>query len=327
MTTVRRTLVRAVGTVPPLDRLARRAHRALVHRRGPAARPGTAAAAAAPASTIVHVALPHHPDGRAPAGLGYLPVRAEKQFYVSRELAARGLQGYEPEALACLLATCETAGPGELMDVGANVGVYSTLAAACTTREVHAFEPTPNLVAEARRVAGAANLEVSFHEIAVSDEVGTATFYLSDRTDASNSLREGFRPSTSSIEVGLDTLDALAERHRWTPAVIKIDTEATEPHVLRGAHRVLTEHRPWVLCEVLAGRTEDDLMEIMRPYGYTWMHIADQLPYPAQDVVFGDTEYRHLMWLFAPEPPSEEFWSRLRAWTEALQRTADPVRP
>ena len=116
----------------------------------------------------------------------------------------------------------------------------------------------------------------------------------------------------------LERLDDYCARRGIQPAVLKVDTETTEPDVFRGAAELLATARPWIVCEVLAGRTEKDLMEILRPFGYHWFHITDVMPFAPSDVIAGDPTYRHLDWLFAPVLPSERYWARAAAWRESL---------
>jgi FkbM family methyltransferase len=255
--------------------------------------------------------------------VGYPPqeavMMAPPAMYVPRKLAQTGIGGYEPNALACFLAVMDVAPAGPVWDVGANVGVYGLIARAATGREVVAFEPTPDLALVARRTGDTAGLPYLVLEAALSDEIGEATFYLSDVTDSSNSLREGFRESSRQVTVRVDTADHLIETgDLHSPAVLKVDTESSEPSVLRGALNLIRERRPWLLVEVLANRTEEDLTKILGEFGYSWYHISGDLPYQPQQTIRGDPTYKDMMWMFAPEPVTGEFFERVRAWTDAL---------
>jgi FkbM family methyltransferase len=273
----------------------------------PSAVAGTAAASAPPAS-----ALPFH------GSPGRLQIEVAQHLYVPKCLHRTGLAGYEPETLACFLATISLRG-GPVFDVGANVGVFSLVAAALSDVELVAFEPTPELAAVARTLADRNDLRFTVEEIALGAESGTATFHLSDVTDSSNSLLDGFRPSATSIEVVVESLDDHCARTGTIPRVLKIDTEATEPDVFRGGLATIREHRPWIVCEVLARRTETQLEEVLEPLGYTWYQITSELPLVPRRELFGDRAYRFNNWLFAPEPPDPEFWERMGVWREALK--------
>jgi FkbM family methyltransferase len=240
-------------------------------------------------------------------------------------LHAGGLAGYEPGALACWLAAAETVGPGTVLDVGANVGIYSLLARALTPRAIVAFEPTPRVARTARAIARRNRLPYRIEPIALSSREGRTTLYLSDVTDASNSLAPGFRTSSRQIQVPVQTLDRYLERTGTVAALLKVDTETTEPDVLAGAQRTLQDVRPWVLCEALHGRTEDRLAEVMRPFGYAWYQVRDEVPYVRSERLVSDERYEQPMWLFAPEPPSDVFWERVRAWRSALAACPQPT--
>lgn len=242
-----------------------------------------------------------------------LTMTAPVDLMVPRKLAENGLAAYESSAVPCFLAAIGAAGPGAVLDIGANVGLYAALGAACSDREVVAFEPFPTLAEVAERLSADNDLNFRVESIALGSENGEATLYLSDSSDSSNSLAAGFRESTRQIEVPVETLDAYVRRTGTVPAVLKIDTESTEPEVLFGSAETLRDHRPWVLCEVLAGRGEDRLTEAMIPHGYHWFHITSEVPYPPATEIAGDRTYRDLMWLFAPEAPDESFWAAVAA--------------
>jgi FkbM family methyltransferase len=249
-------------------------------------------------------------------------LEAPPRLFIPKKLAATGLAGYEPEAMACFLALLQAARPGAVLDVGANVGPYALLAAAASGRDVRAFEPTPELAAVARATARRNGLKVVVEEMALGRTSGTATLYLSDRTDSSNSLAAGFRPSTRQLEVPVESVDAYCARTGVAPAIIKVDTETTEPDVLAGATASIARHRPWIICEVLHGRRPGELAQVMTPHGYTWYHLCGEAePQPVVELT-GDRAHTHLMYLLAPRPVDARFWARTAAWRSALARTA-----
>lgn len=266
------------------------------------------------------LALPIRENGT-DAGPETLSFTVPGGLWAPRKLEREGLAGFEPETLACFLAALDHAGPGAVLDIGANVGVYGLLAAARGTRPVHAFEPTPRVAATARELAAANGLPIAVVECALGDRFGRASFTLSSTSDASNSLAKGFRPAAERIEVRVDTLSRWCERTGTVPAVVKIDTETTEPEVIAGGIEALRAFRPWILCEVLPGRgVEKRLMRLMRRLDYGWYRLGDEVPPPTRGVIDGrsaDADQR--MWLFAPETPSDAFWADTRAWGRALE--------
>jgi FkbM family methyltransferase len=247
-----------------------------------------------------------------------LAIRTPRRTYVSRLLETSGLAGYEPDTLACFLAAIEENGFEPVYDVGANIGLFSWLAAALTPATVVGFEPTPDLAAQMRSIRDANGLAIAVEEAALGAASGTAELYLSDKTENSNSLRAGFRPSHRSVSVTVETVDRYVARTGTIPAVLKVDTESTEPDVLRGAAELLATRRPWIICEVLAGRTEADLTAILAPLGYGWYRIDGPGPLAPRLAIEGDPAYEHLNWLFAPSEPTPAFWERLAVWRQSI---------
>lgn len=245
-------------------------------------------------------------------------LRAPATMYVPRVLSKVGLAAYEPYAVDCFLAMVDLAPPGAVFDVGANVGVYGHLAASYSEREVHLFEPTPEAVEVARAARLRPGARLTVVQAAAGEASGSARLYLSERTDSSNSLNAGFRAHSGFIDVPVERLDDYVERTSAVPGVIKIDTETTEPQVIAGASRTIAEHRPWLMVEVLAGRSEAHLDEVLRPFGYTWYHLNGPGRLSPTDEFVGDSTYQHLMYLALPEPAPDQLWDRMAAWREAL---------
>jgi FkbM family methyltransferase len=129
--------------------------------------------------------------------------------------------------------------PGDLfLDVGANIGSYSILAAAGVGANVIAVEPISetfsSLLANVR-VNDLANL-ISAHRIGLSAEPGALSF--TTALDSMNHvLADGEEAASETVQV--TTMDALCEAR--SPVVIKIDVEGHEMAVLRGAEQTLAD--------------------------------------------------------------------------------------
>jgi len=267
----------------------------------------------------VTIALPAPPDGSTRPRR--LHMNAPSGLLIPRMLAEGGLAGYEPETLAVYLAAVDLAPPGAVLDIGANVGVYGLLARALSDREVHAFEPMPALADVAIATAAANRMPYEVSRDALGRESGEATFYISDVSDSSNSLNPAFRTSTRTLDVTVTTLDEYVEKHGFVPAVVKIDVETGEPDVLAGAHETMRTHRPWLLVEVLPGRTPKAITAEMEPWGYTWYRCVGEPPYVAQTDLSIKDGTAAPMWLMLPEPATDEFWDRTLKWLAAIRAT------
>lgn len=281
---------------------------------------------AAPSTRRFWLRMPSPPSGLGPvARPAPVPprvrVEAPWKSYVPRLLEAGGIAGYEPETMAAYLAAITALEATEAFDIGANVGVFSIIASATTTAHVTGFEPTPQLAATYRSVAAANGLGCEVEEIALGAANGRATLYISAKTDSSNSLVAGFRTAAGTVEVPVERLDDYIARTGRRPAVMKMDTETTEPAVLEGAAETLRVIRPWIICEVLASTTEERLMAALRPLGYVFHHLGPDGP-SARDTIVGDPTYRFRDWLFTPGPLPASFAGQYAAWLDALRGTA-----
>ncbi len=192
--------------------------------------------------------------------------------FIAEQIWHRGLASYEAPTPGLVVSLCQgdayRGGAGAMLDVGANTGIFSLLAAASNPlAAVFAFEP----LAHVRQVLEA-NLElnpslsprIQVHACALSNGIGSARFF-----ETVND--QGFLTTSSSLEISharsmdhgkfLDgevetiTLDAWAERHLGDRrlGLIKIDVETHEYAVIEGGAAVIARHRPMIILEVLPG--------------------------------------------------------------------------
>ncbi|GAB3490014.1 hypothetical protein GCM10027440_37830 [Nocardiopsis coralliicola] len=263
------------------------------------------------------LALPVRP-GAPRTGPGVLHITAPGDLAIPARLHRRGLADYRPHALSFYLAALELVRPGAVLDVGANVGVFAALAAARSRRRVFAFEPSPQAARTARTIAAENGLGVEVVDLALSNHSGTGQLHLSATSDATNSLNPGFRPRVGRLPVEVRPLAHWREEANVAPAVIKIDTESTEPDVISGSLEVLRRFRPWVLCDVLPGRsTGDRLTALLEPLDYYWYELSGTACAPRTSITGGPGRTGS-MWLFAPSPVPEHMWRRAAEWRAAL---------
>lgn len=139
-----------------------------------------------------------------------------------------------------------------VLDVGANLGFYSLLAARLvgTRGRVISIEPTPPTIARLRNHLSL-NAElaalITTIEAAVGDHEGVATISFA-HDPASASIHSLDTPS-ASYNVPLITLDALYDAGQIVGEVslVKIDVEGAEMDVLRGAQKLIESQRPTIL--------------------------------------------------------------------------------
>lgn len=121
------------------------------------------------------------------------------------------------------------------VDIGANVGHFTLLAAGGANAKVIAIEPIKKtfLKLEKNVDLNKLNERVKLFNIGLSDTVGTLHFI--DNMNVMNKVSKHINENTTEVEV--TTLDILLKDRN--PTLIKIDVEGFEYFVLKGAKKVL----------------------------------------------------------------------------------------
>jgi len=197
--------------------------------------------------------------------------------------------GFEAETTRLLRDVLE---PGmTVLDVGANIGVMSLIAARAVgeTGSVHAFEPGPTIVPTLQRNVEANGFagRIFVHALAVGAKPGTVQIHVAPTGDALASIyaeaAESGGGTSVATAVPLTSLDAWGEEHRW-PLVdlIKIDVEGAEISVLEGmrelcnrsgASKLIVEFNIRTLR--IAEKTPQDLFAALDACGFRWIKIVD----------------------------------------------------
>ena len=160
--------------------------------------------------------------------------------------------------------------PGAVFyDVGANVGFYTLLSAGLVAPgQVYAFEPLPENTAYLRKhleLNGIRN--VTLLELAISDQVGTASF-AAEETRAMGKL-----DAAGHLRVCCSTLDALLREDRLAPPdYIKMDIEGGEFRALLGARECFERYRPRLFLATHGRSVHDECCRLLalRDYQYEY---------------------------------------------------------
>jgi FkbM family methyltransferase len=219
---------------------------------------------------------------------------SEGDDWISNQMFWRGWDGYEREVVRVFYALA--ARSRVTLDIGAFVGTYSILAALANPQShVFAFEPVDTNCARFRK-------NVSLNSVPRLELVCAAVGDVDGMSDLFLTVNEGLQVSCSTsltfmqypdgvdraashqslrrVRVPAMTVDAFVNEHQ-VPVIdlVKIDTESTEPQVVRGMARTLVQHHPDLIVEVLGHtRTENELTDLLHPYGYKFFHLTPDGP-------------------------------------------------
>ncbi len=160
-----------------------------------------------------------------------------------------------------------------VVDVGANIGRYSLIAARSASRVI-AIEPVPSNFSMLKE-----NIKLNRFShviglnIAVSDRAGQRNMYLTGEANATKSSLDeewsrgvGRTDAIEVVRVDSDTLDNVVGRLGITSLDwLKVDVEGHEVHVLRGAQLTLQRTKRLII-EVARGN-ERSCMDLLRMGG------------------------------------------------------------
>lgn len=183
---------------------------------------------------------------------------------------------YEKEAF--LLAEKLIREDAIILDIGANIGYFSLIAARKASKgKVIAFEPHGSLREEISQNILLNKLgNVQVEPYAIGNQTTTTTFFIADKSNIGMSglvPQENFSGITE--QVSLIQLDEWLNRHPL-PAInfIKIDTEGAELDVLKGMKDLLQKHSPVILIEVMGhllslfGNSPEDVYSFLGQFQY-----------------------------------------------------------
>ncbi len=175
--------------------------------------------------------------------------------------------------------------PGQtFMDIGANIGLYSVVAAGTVGEKgrVLSVEPSPENVAIFRRsleVNGFKNVEVV--PGAIGEEDGTAVLFLNDLNKADHRLYNA-DGRDKTVPIAVHSVDSLLRQRSLKPDWFKIDTQGYEHKVWRGMRQFaascgegtqfLMEFWPWGIRK--AGDDPVALLADIRAAGFT-IYLVD----------------------------------------------------
>ncbi len=169
---------------------------------------------------------------------------------------------------------------------------------------VWAFEPVPfihDMLRANIRLNQIDNLETI--QAAVADFNGESTFFITRTstgipTDSSSCA--GFRSQVEAMRLPTLTLDEHMRRHQIARLdLLKIDAEAAEAKVLRGALETIQRDRPLLICEILENVDHAYLQKTLHALDYLFYHITPERLVP-QPRLQGSLNVQQRNYLFVP---------------------------
>jgi FkbM family methyltransferase len=159
------------------------------------------------------------------------------------------------------------------LDVGANIGVYTLLAAAKSpTGHIYSIEALPRNVARLKEnLALNQFTHVTVYDLAISDSQGEITV---DLADGDSTPKIASQALSRSLQVPTDTLDNLLDGKIEQLTLAKMDIEGAELLAFRGANSLLQKHCPmaWILeinHQIQSfSYTAEDLVALLDSYDY-----------------------------------------------------------
>ena len=185
---------------------------------------------------------------------------------------------YEPQQLDFLTSVIK---PGmTFFDVGANIGIFTLLAAKQMAR-VFSFDPSPEIVELMKknlRINTDVAPRITIVEEAVSDSEGFTDFYphRTGNIGVGRIFKYGHAENLPIIplKVRMNTLDFYADRF-GKPDIIKMDIEGAEAFALRGGEKLFRRKDAPILMmefhpdEILrCGSSVNELIEFLKRCGY-----------------------------------------------------------
>jgi len=163
-------------------------------------------------------------------------------------------------------------------DLGANIGLFTLLAARAVGPEgrVFSFEPDPNVAVRLRRnVARNGFSNVTITEMGVWSSSGEINFLPADAASPDRGTGRFVAGNRGeSVSLQCVALDDFVANHP-APDAIKCDVEGAELEVLRGAEKLILTSHPWILGEMHSDANARAWQESLGKFGYKFEFVDD----------------------------------------------------
>ena len=172
-----------------------------------------------------------------------------------------------------------------IVDIGANVGLYSLYAKYLPNSQFYSYEPfkfTYDLLNDNIKINNITNVQT--YNIGLSDKKGKTILNVCLSQDGLNTM--GANPlrfnDIHPVEVEIDTLDNIFYNNNIKVDFIKIDTEGYEYNILKGGEKTIKKYKPIIQLEYnLTNMKQCDinpeqLLNYINELGYKQHNIIDE---------------------------------------------------
>ncbi|MEJ1118916.1 FkbM family methyltransferase [Phyllobacterium sp. CCNWLW109] len=177
---------------------------------------------------------------------------------------------YENSAIHSFKTILQEINASHMLDIGANIGVYSVYCADLPKLEsIHAFEPAPaafELMQQNFRMQTHSN-KFRSHQVAASSECGNVQFKLHGPMSGANAIVSSPVADTETINVSAAPIDSICTFKDCVIGV-KIDVEGHEVDTLQGAQNTLRNNFCFIQIEVYNDHRFDVVRDMLISFGY-----------------------------------------------------------
>jgi FkbM family methyltransferase len=213
------------------------------------------------------------------------------------------------------------------LDIGANIGMITLLAARYVGDNgiVLAFEPNP-IAAQRLKAAAIANQleQVTIHQCGLADREDKLTLNVATKHTGTGTFgqfsQEDFSSDSQQYEVPVYCGDTLLGDRLSGVTFIKIDVEGFEPYVIQGLSKTIENLQPVIITEAIeehlkrAGSSLEKLFALMQAYGYQAFDLKAKKSFWHHNLELNRVKTRletdNIVWL----PNSEKILSKFEPW-------------
>lgn len=181
---------------------------------------------------------------------------------------------YETSAIYSFKKVLAEIGATVLLDIGANIGVYSVFCSDLPSlKSIHSFEPAPvtySMLQENVALQTEKSVVINTHQIALSSKTGVVPFKIVNPTSGANAIIEVPQEGQDYIEVKATTLDNILDL-KGERVGIKIDVEGHEGDTIEGMQSLLRNNECYIQVEALRNHRTDRIRQLLEEFGYDYV--------------------------------------------------------